>query len=282
MLFEGGGQSCHQKRTQSTTLLLAGLSGEAQILDRMEKAAKRAAERTIEKRVERGTEKAINKTIDKGVDGAKRDTSSTTTSGTTLNPFANKNVKAASSYSFTTKVTMLFERPKEDNMDLVQYTGEGAMMIDVAEVGGCSIIDWENNVTITLMEEDKSAFIMSMDRISGMVVENVEEEADMSGYTFVETGRTKQIIGYTCNGYQVKDNETGEATEALYTDEVGNIYAESMYGVWNTLKIDAPIDETMLTGMLMKMTHYDKKGKQDFHLLVTGYEKVERVVNMND
>ena len=81
MLFEGGGQSCHQKRTQSTTLLLAGLSGEAQILDRMEKAAKRAAERTIENRVERGTEKALNKTIDKGVDGAKRDTSSTTTQG---------------------------------------------------------------------------------------------------------------------------------------------------------------------------------------------------------
>lgn len=263
-------------------LLLGGTTAaQAQFLKKLENAAKRAAEQTIEDRVEQGTRKTVNKTIDKGVDGAQRDTTSSDTPS--MNPFGGGSAKAASEYHFDIKVVMEMTQPKEDPMTLVQRTSETAVMTEMPQAGAKSIMDLENNVTVTIMEEQKTAMIMS-NKWAGKVAEQAAEQAEeeQGEYSVVETGRTRDILGYHCKEYHIKDNKSGEYSEVWMTDEIDSAYARSQQGVWESLKMEAPVNQTAATGMLMEMTHFDKKGKQDFQLRVLEYAEEEHTLEMND
>ncbi len=211
-------------------LMLCGMQAEAQILRKLKDAAERGVSRAVEKRVESEMEKVAQRQLEKvfgqiyGPEGIPGVNWEKVLSGITAD------VPVADAYHFTgySLMEMTGQDEKGENIAPTQVKALFSdsefvigMEIELIEKGvkeGTSLIiyDLERNASIILFENEgektRIAYGIDLEKMAeGIEVETDEEDISDLDYSWQKTGRTKNILGYTCEEYIGEDEESKAA-----------------------------------------------------------------------
>ena len=208
---------------------------DAQILNRIRRAAEQGVSRAVENQVERQVEKATQRQLEKAFENLY---GPDTTSSTGAYDFSKiikgikTNVPTESSYDFVgfaeMEITGMDEQGKAiDPTRIKIFLNDGreysGMEFSPAKSGRSAnaehtlmIFDMKNNASIILMdtEDGKASMAYGLDfqKIAEMGEEELEEsEASNDDLNFVKTGNTKTVLGYLCEEY-LMDWEEGSAS----------------------------------------------------------------------
>ncbi|MEN8124268.1 MAG: DUF4412 domain-containing protein [Bacteroidota bacterium] len=217
----------------------------AQILKKLKKRVQQAVEETV---------------IDKTADKAAQETGKAMDSLLEIDPDYqpnnknilygnNEDIPIESVYKFDTSVTykmesvtdnkpvsmdynMLFSKnnnylaTKMQNINSEDFKGkEGTMQMT-------TILDDKNQAMIMLMEEQKIAQVISMEKIKDVAVneENETSQMDINKPNIKKTGKSKKILGYNCDEFETITDD-GKATFWI-TKEL-SIYHKNMFSNLN-------------------------------------------------
>jgi hypothetical protein len=211
-------------------LMLYGMQAEAQILRKLKDAAERGVSRAVEKRVESEMEKVAQRQLEKvfgqiyGSEGMPGVNWEKVLSGITAD------VPVADAYHFTgyslMEMTGQDEKGKKIEPTQVKALFSDSelvigMEIELKEKGekeGTSLIiyDLERNASIILFENEgektRIAYGIDLEKMAeGIEVETDEEDVSDIDYSWQKTGRTKDILGYTCEEYIGEEEESKAA-----------------------------------------------------------------------
>lgn len=222
---------------------------EAQLLRRLKNAAEEGVARAVEKRVVSEVEKATQNQFEKafgdlysGPKGSNR-----TYDFSKILESVNMNVDTEESYSFKglaeMEVTSTDSKGKsEDPARIISYLSDDDQITGMefrddskknAKEKTVMIFDFRNNATIMLVENDegKSSMAFGLDwqkMMEGVEDMEVEEESsdpvDWDEFKFEKTGKTKTILGYSCEEYIAK-NEEMEAVYWISTTPIEGLQA---------------------------------------------------------
>lgn len=150
--------------------------------------------------------------------------------------------------------------------------GKDAFKADVAE-GTSMIWDSKNKVMITIMEAQKSAMVMSTDRVEAMMNQKSAKSTghESSNAKITRTGKTKVILGYTCEEVLIESDE--HKTQLWVAKDTGVNITEAFASYFSKSMKGASDSDAMAGGILMEMTAYDKQGKETMHMLMTALSK---------
>ena len=212
------------------------LEAQAQLLRKLKNAAEagvsRAVEKTVEKQAQKATERQLEKAFENlyggpdslmssGSDGAKYDFSKIMGS-------INMNVETEEAYNFSGNAVMEISSTDEKGKtsDPIRFNSLLSQETDFYGIefsdGGKKsesdktviIFDQKNNATVMLMEneDERSSMAFSLDwegMMEGMDIpeEDNQNEAEMKDFKFEKSGKTKSILGYTCDEYVVVSEE---------------------------------------------------------------------------
>ncbi len=99
------------------------------------------------------------------------------------------------------------------------------------------VMDWNTGAMLTFMEEQKQIMVinLNMEAIEETVANEMEksETEDAMG-SFQKTGKTKEILGYTCQEYTYENEETKGSM--WVTDEVDMGFAKMMGNMSSAIK----------------------------------------------
>jgi len=142
-----------------------------------------------------------------------------------------------------------------------------------------TIMDFQNNAMIMIMEEQKMANVMSMDMISD-VTENEDSEAEK---TIIKTGQTKEILGYRCEEYKI----TSEDMEGnIWIAPDIEAYDQSFLKNLGNSTFAKETELTELKGLMMEMEMTIKSGKKnkstDMKMNVISFEEKETEIVMSN
>jgi len=184
--------------------LFLGTTTQAQFFKKLGKTAEKAAERAVLKKTE---QKASEKT-DKALDGIFNMEIGGMMGNSNMDPSV-----LPESYNYEWRYTMQTEH-KKGNMKMHYYLKEGGTdfasrmeMQQQTMMGGMlMVMDQDLGTTTILMNSNgkKHGQIISSPEID---LEDVSIENSMDGYEFNEIG-TKQILGYTCQGFQMENEDS--------------------------------------------------------------------------
>lgn len=280
----------------TSVLMLCSLSvsTEAQLLNRMKKKAKDAAAQKAEEKMAEAIQRKAEQMVEKSwsnIFGEWEEDAD----GNRLPPMfsMNSNVTTEEAYRFTTITTMEIEMMdkngkkepptimrmhfNEDEM----YTGTSYENEEMQQQNGDVFIiyDFKNSAMIMLMssEEDKFSFAYDWKQSMQMaekynteeLSENAEEmEEDMwKGYSKIGT---KNIAGYTCEGYRSENEQT--VTEIWVTNEADFGMQRMFHANANTKYLRGSIPSDYPQGMMMAM---------ESHNLDTGERMIMQVTDVN-
>lgn len=196
-------------KARNTTMLILfflilGTGAQAQFFKKIAKSAEKAAERTVLKK----TEQEASKKTDKALDGL----FNMEMGGMMGNSNMDSSV-LPESYNYQWRYTLQTEHQK-GSMKMHYYLREGGTdfanrmeMQQQTMMGGMlMVIDPELNATTILMNSNgkKHGQIISTPEID---LDDVNTENSMEDYEFKEIG-TKEILGFTCQGFQIENDET--------------------------------------------------------------------------
>ena len=193
-----------------------------------------------------------------------------------------QNINTPDEYNFDSNIKMELESYDSDNQSkekvyyktyfnsdgksyAMKFTNDEQKQEDSE---GFMIFDYENDAMIILNDEDgkKTGMVTKMN--SEALTEDYEQERaeeDIENYpNFNKTGKTKKILGYTCEEYEYKD-ENGKSSY-WFTDDV-SIKNSSAIGSIESLSF--LFAGKSFKGMLMEMESEDFTSKDKFHLIVT-------------
>ncbi len=219
------------------TVCFIPIDSEAQLLRRLKNAAEEGVARAVEKRVVSEVEKATQNQFEKAFGylytGPKG--SNKTYDFSKILESVNMDVDTEESYSFKgiaeMEVVSTDSKGKsEDPARIISYLSNdeqftGMEFRDDTKKSNkektVMIFDFKNNATIMLVENDegKSSMAFGLDwqkMMEGAEEMEVEEETpetvDWDEFKFEKTGKTKTILGYSCEEYIAKNEEM----EAVY------------------------------------------------------------------
>ena len=203
------------------------------------------------------------------------------------------------SYEFNTNVTYQMEFSSKDNSSIVDYgmwfsENENYMGTQVKNIKSkekeqqdmpasmLSVIDEKNKTMIIFMEDQKIAQVLSMEKIKEISMEeNEAENANTDFEGLKKTGKTKKILGYTCEEFVAVNDENNFSiwvTDELELFQKSMFYSinESLGG--NTFR-NIPKDAE---GFMMEM-HFEnlvngEKGK----MIVTEINKQSKSINTSE
>ncbi|WP_162141580.1 DUF4412 domain-containing protein [Lunatimonas lonarensis] len=268
---------------------MSSFVAEAQLLRRLKNAAEEGVARAVERRVVSEVEKATQKQFEKAFGdlyGGQR--------GGGMYDFSkilesiNTNVEIEDRYVFSGLAEMEMtgteaNGKKVDPVRLNSYLSSddqltGMEFVDPAEKKSnqrsVMIFDFKNNATIMLVEEDgkktRIAFgadwQQMMENMAEMADEEDEEIADnnMEDFSFEKTGKTKSILGYSCDEYVAKTEEM-EASYWISKDPIEGL--QSFWGnnspfLAQRMKSEGTMGfNTFPAGSIMEMNFVSKTDK---------------------
>ena len=210
-----------------------------------------------------------------------------------------ENIPIEESYSFDTKVTYQMTTTYNDKPTVVDYemwfpekAGYMATKVksgpdsDTKDMPSSmlSILDDNNQAMVILMEEQKIAQLISMGKIKEIAKEEEEEvtESDLTEFKSIQkTGKSKKILGYTCEEFS-SENEMTKFTfwitkdlELFQKNMFFNI-SKSLGG--NTFD-DIPENAQ---GFMMEMYFENLSNMEKGSMKVTDIEKTNKIIMMNE
>lgn len=172
-------------------------------------------------------------------------------------------------YVFNANITYQIESGKNKDVNTVTYfIGESCFKAEMAK-DMAMIFDSKNKVMITLVEASKMAMVMSSDKMNAYA-QNQPTDKDQKNYKITRTGKTKVILGYTCEEVIAESDDSksviwiAKNTGINISESFANYFASNMKGASN---------EAYQGGLMMEMTNYNTKGEIQAHLLLTAISK---------
>lgn len=275
----------------STILCLAiGTTSQAQILKKIKKRAEQAAERTILKKTDEVVTKKTEKTIDDVGNGSEKKPDSTNSAANQNNSAVKTNNPAFNAQNADSKMLR----------DQYEFDWELKTIIS----SGKKNEDLEMNYLINSQTKDYFGIEMSNEELKGkgkmfMVMDNIEKAnimfMDMNGQkmgqlhkmpeikepknkanmSFKEIG-TKEILGYTCYGIEVED-QNYKGTMYFTLDAPVNFSA--FFAMANNKNAPKGFDPALLQvlqedALLLEMTMTHKeKSKENYTMTSVSLEK---------
>ncbi len=184
-----------------------------------------------------------------------------------------------SSYTFTSSVTYQMESVKKQGESQTINYNFGDQVIKMEAVGQLmsSIIDSKNGVMIMLNEKEKTAMVMSTKAMEAAMKQQQMNQGEKPAAKITKTGRTKTILGYTCEEILI---ESDKKTEVWITKDAGIDVSNAFANMNKTSPSQVPNEAFTEGGMLMEMNGYDTAGKLDIHMIVTALSKESKTVNI--
>lgn len=261
-------------------LLLMGATAHGQFLKKLGKRVEKAAERTVlnktEQEASKKTDQALDKvfTMDLGTMG-----------GSQVDP-----TTLPSSYEFDWRYTLQMSH-KEGDMKLHYFLSEdGGAFGSNPELGQggtpmgnmLMVIDPTLSTTTILMNNggQKTGMVMSNPDIA----ETASQEGDMGDYEFKEIG-TKEILGYTCQGFQM---ESADTKMTMYVAFDTPVSFDNMYSGNNAKQLPKGFDPKWLdkigdNSLMMEMDFVNKKkSKQSAKMTCVALENDPLTVNISE
>lgn len=159
----------------------------------------------------------------------------------------------------------LLVSPNDDYM----ATQMGSMEMDGkkndAAKGVTTIMDYGNNAMIMIMEEQNIATVMSMNTVSA-VMDTVEVNNNNAQIT--KTGKTKKILGYTCEEYQMKSDD---ADGSIWIAPDVPIMSQALFENMGNSSFAKNTDWLDKKGMMMEMDMMvnEEDSKKQSHMKMT-------------
>ncbi|AMQ57328.1 DUF4412 domain-containing protein [Algoriphagus sanaruensis] len=249
------------KKTVLTGLILIAFAinqtSQAQLLKKIQNAAQNAAQNAVTPKNNSSSENPLSGMLDGMFQPA----------------------KTASSYSFegfmVMQVISTDKKGKSEDPAQIKYlmTKDPQLMAMQFEdpkskgTATTTIMDTQNQAVVILMEEDgnKSSIAMKMDfdKMQDQVDQEVETQVADNSYTLTKTGKTKTILGYTCEEYLI----TTEDGKGIYWVTEKPISGISMFSPQsNPMVSNKTMDryQSMFSnapeGTFMEMTFTDNDG----------------------
>ncbi len=279
--------------------LLSFNSTQAQLLKKLKKRVQEATEDVI---VDKAAEKAAQET-GKAMDSLLQiDPDYQPYSDAQLQQFMvqdSSDLPMEASYDFNTRVTYQMEFSSKDNSSIVEYVmwfseNENYMGTQVKNINSkekdqqdmptsmLSVIDEKNQTMIIFMEDQKMAQVLSMEKIKNISeAENEEENINTDFEGLKKTGKTKKILGYTCEEFVAANDEN--KFSIWITDELELFQKNMFYSINESLGgntfANIPKDAQ---GFMMEM-HFEnlvngEKGK----MIVTDINKQSKSINTSE
>ena len=182
------------------------------------------------------------------------------------------------------------EKPnkKEEITNMNMYYGEiSTMTVMVSEDKSDqskAIMDFKNNSSLMLNDEDMTGVAFSLDGMSKFAQQNTETKQDSipaNEFTITKTGNTKMIAGYLCEEVIMESAEM--KVNAWYTDDLKVDTYKSMANstLFGKSKSTPPSSEDMV-GTMMESHMQEKTGnKGTFHYLVKEVVVGETVIDIS-
>lgn len=289
-------------RLITLTLLISLLSfnsTQAQLLKKLKKRVQEATEDVI---VDKAAEKAAQET-GKALDSLLQiDPDYQPYSQAQLEQFMlqdTADLPMEATYVFNTNVTYQMEFTSKDNTSIVDYgmwfsENDNYMGTQVKNIRSkekeqqdmpasmLSVIDEKNNIMIIFMEDQKIGQVLSMEKIKEISMqENEVENTNTDFEGLKKTGKTKKILGYTCEEFVAINDDNKFST--WITDELELFQKSMFYSIneslgGNTFR-NIPKDAE---GFMMEM-HFEnlvngEKGK----MLVTEINKQSKSIDTSE
>ena len=278
------------KKTFATFLMLTLVyAGQAQLKDVMlNKAGEKLKQKQEEKQKQKAAENQQNNTGTENTGTNDTNNTGTENTGTTNTNTNTNNNPGNYGFSFGGKKEIRPEYTFNQNtlVEIENYKANGnldeknkmRMHFSSNPYNGMEVIDEKNSdtKTMTVFEGDKSQMITlseTKDSKTAMVIkidqqkmnEKVAEKNAENKTTVTKTGRTKTILGYTCDEYTMTDAE-GTKSEIWTTTAIPLNLSGSfaMFGGQNAKNNTfSNVDASQYPqGYMMEMTSVDSKGKK--------------------
>ncbi|MDT7829093.1 DUF4412 domain-containing protein [Pricia sp. S334] len=270
-------------RTKTFTfivLLLIGTTVQGQFLKKLGKRAEKAAERTVLNRADEEAAKKTDQALDEVL---------TMEMGTMGGSQVDPDVLPGS-YEFDWRYTLRMSHEKGD-IDLNYFLSEdgGAfgsrpeLNQGTGSMGNMlMVIDPGLETTTILMDNggQKTGMVMSNPDLS----EAVAQESDMDEYELKEIG-TKEILGYTCQGFQMENEDTKMTMYIAFDTPVS---FSDMYSGSNAKQLPKGFDPKWLdkigeNSLMMEMDFVNKKKKkQSAKMTCVALEKDPMTIDLGE
>lgn len=279
--------------------LISFSSAQAQILKKLKKRVQEATEDVI---VDKTAEKAAQET-GKAMDSLLQiDPDYQSDSEAKLEQLMVQNsedLPMEPTYEFNTNVVYQMELVSEENSSVVDYgmwfsENENYMATQVKNIQSedknqqempasmLSVIDEKNKTMIIFMEEQKIGQVISMEKIKEIAVqENAEDNTNTDFQGLKKTGKTKKILGYTCEEF-VSTNDDNNFS-IWVTDELELFQKNMFYNISESLGGNTfqniPKDAK---GFMMEMHFENLENGEKGKMIVTEINKQSKSINTKE
>lgn len=190
------------------------------------------------------------------------------------------------SYDFDWRYDLLMTDHKGEEMPISYFLKDGSDYLGMRykdnkeKYDMQSVMDFGRKVMAIFMHEDDRKTVM----VTKMDIERVIEQANEAGYVDDMQGKItslpdKVILGYTCKGYQVEDED---GTTKMYVATDAPVGFFDMFSGSKLLPKNMNKDwmKHMATGLFMEMEYLPKKKKkQKMKLVCTALEKENKTIS---
>jgi hypothetical protein len=208
------------------SLFLLGSPAEAQILKKLKKRVQQATEEVIVEKAAQKTAQETGKAMDSLLNIDPNYQQNNQEQWEQMFGQGGADVPIEDSYRFDTNVLYTMEFSSGDDSSVVDYSmwfsdNDSYMATQVSNMqtgsnrneempmSVLSVIDDKNKAMIVLMEEQKMAQVVSMDKIRDLSLEETESDGLDSTFEAVKkTGRSKKILGYDCEEFSSENQDT--------------------------------------------------------------------------
>jgi len=272
-------------------LVFLSISADAQLLKKLGERAEKAAERTIlnrtDKEVSKGTDKAIDGVLkgDKKKKKAESQAEEEPAKKQSILPsFLGGNLDdVPDAYTFSYRATMKIISDK-DEMDMLYwlepeapYFGSQLLNDNGNQI---TVMDMENQGMVVFMDNGKQKMAMRMKGNQQLIEKYIQQAADeeSADEMQLEAIGSKEILGYTCKGYQV---ETADGIAKIWvTDEAP---VESIAGLLDAKHMPDGAIPFGSEALFMEMEYIPKKKKKDqFRMECTELKAVALTIKKAD
>ncbi|WKK66184.1 DUF4412 domain-containing protein [Lutimonas zeaxanthinifaciens] len=272
---------------------LTANSLQAQLLKKLKKRVQDATEEVIEERAQEESEQ----TLDSVMAEDQEIQSDYEQQLQNMMGASSGSVTVEDSYLFDTKVNYLMTIEENGKTSEVNYemwfpSKESYMATKVLSSNDPSkgevptsvlaILDDKNQAMIMIMEEQKMAQMISMEKIKDVSEkENQAEKTETEFESIKSTGKTKTILGYLCEEFE-SQNETNKIS--FWVTKELSLYQKNMFlnlskslggNTFNEIPEEAH-------GLMMEMFFHDSNSNQKGQMKLTSIEPIENKIVISD
>lgn len=265
-------------------------SANAQFIKKIQNAANRGVENAVQKRVEQEANKMTEKQLEKVFSDIYGDDTLNTSGGSfdmsKVMAGMGEPVDTEDSYDFFGYVVM--EMTSEDEKGKAQepiqmksYLGKSTdySAMEIADPKNpktvtTMVFDIKNSASVILLDNEGEkmsiATKLAMDNINEISEEQIDKTIDENNTTLEKTGKTKNILGYACDEYHIK-NEDGEGYYWVTEESIAGY--SSFWGANNPMvssEVKSKYAEkfkNLPTGNFLELTYTSSDGKVDMKVI---------------